>query len=394
MKHRNIVNCIAAALLCAAILGSVAAWAAKPAKPSDSAIVAKCKADLAARLKVPAADIKLVESQAVTWRDAALGMPEPDRIYAQALTPGFRVTLEARSSKYLYTTSMKSIRYGGPVALWSYSMLFTRPMPKEPNLNGYLYQCSLLGTNCVRIASGVTDVYPQAKGAVLATARTSRSGFDLVLINAAQPGKIKKLYSSFAFGGAALNDRQDKWAAFVKPVLGSEWGVVVAPVSGGQAKSLSVTLPNEVRPGSIAWSGDRVIILSRINDVAACYEMTPGGAKPAWNRISPNEFPGPEYMLNKSQTLEISQDGSDVEVAKVWFTGDHDVIAKLPGVSMERFDFLGGRWAFVSGRKNDQPVSYAVDIGDGEVIASPAGVGEDIKPFAYPPRSTPLANKP
>ncbi len=395
MKHRHNTYLIFAALA-AAVLWPTATSAAAP-KKATSSIVTKCKSDLAARLKLKTSKIALVDSQPVTWPDAALGMPEPGKMYAQVLTPGFRVTLKAGSTTYLYTTSSKSIKYAGPVSTWSYSLLYTKPVENEPNLNGDLYQCSLLGTNCTRLASGVTDIYPQAKGAIIATRRTSRSGFDLLLINAAQPGKTKKLYSAFEFGAAALNDKQDKWAAFVKPMLGREWGVMVAPVNGSKAKSTALALPDNVRPGSIAWSNDKVMVLSKTNDAPMCYEMSPGDAKPAWKQVGAHEFPGPEYMLNRSQSLEISQITENgkpaVEVAKVWFTGNHDVIAKIPGVIMQTYDFVGGRWAFVSGRKDDKPVAYTVDIGTGEVIAA-AGITSEAKPFIYPPRSTPLAKKP
>jgi hypothetical protein len=40
----------------------------------------------------------------MTWPDAALGCPEPDRMYAQVLTPGYVVLLSCRQDEYEYRT--------------------------------------------------------------------------------------------------------------------------------------------------------------------------------------------------------------------------------------------------------------------------------------------------
>ena len=63
---------------------------------------AYAKKDLAARLAIPGDKIKILESGEATWPDASLGMPEPGRMYAQMLTEGFRVVLEAAGKKYAY----------------------------------------------------------------------------------------------------------------------------------------------------------------------------------------------------------------------------------------------------------------------------------------------------
>jgi hypothetical protein len=130
-------------------------------------ILPECKADLAKRLKLQPQDISLANAEPIVWSDAALGMPEIDKMYAQVKTPGHKMILKARNRLYLYATSDKVYRYGGPLRVWSYSMLYLKPIPNEPNLNFDLYQCSLLGTNNFRVASGVTDYYPQGKGTII-----------------------------------------------------------------------------------------------------------------------------------------------------------------------------------------------------------------------------------
>ena len=58
--------------------------------------------DLAEELGIPAGDVRVVESGETTWPDASLGMPEPGMMYAQMLTEGFRVVLEAAGKRYEY----------------------------------------------------------------------------------------------------------------------------------------------------------------------------------------------------------------------------------------------------------------------------------------------------
>ena len=59
-------------------------------------------ADCAVRLGVPVDDVTVIRAVEVTWRDAALGCPQPGRMYAQVLTPGVLVELEAGGARYEY----------------------------------------------------------------------------------------------------------------------------------------------------------------------------------------------------------------------------------------------------------------------------------------------------
>lgn len=387
-------------VLALAAFTATAAFAAVPAaKPVDSPIVAKCKADLAKRLKdVRVEDITLVESKPTTWSDAALGMPEYGKMYAQVVTPGSRVILQVRNTNYLYVTSAKGFKYGGPVDIWAYSMLYTKPIKNEPNLNGDLFQCSLLGTNCAKLVSGVSEFYPQSSGAILFTRRTSRSGFDLLYIRAGQSAKPKLLHSAFAYGGAAFNSKQDKWAALVKPSVGAWWTVVITPTAGDRTKRQVLRVPDKVRPEQIAWSGDKIMILSKTGEMLACHETTPSNAKPEWKAVAAYLFPLlPDYMLNKSESLDISEVTADgkpgIEVARVWFTGNRNVLARIEGVTLTGQDLLPAGYAFVKGEKNAVPVVYIVDISTGELIPSATGIGGDAKPFLYGPRTTPFGAK-
>ncbi|OQA44313.1 MAG: hypothetical protein BWY52_01650 [Chloroflexi bacterium ADurb.Bin325] len=67
--------------------------------------VASALADLAARLKVGEEEIAVRSVEAVDWPDASLGCAQPGRMYAQVITPGYRILLEAGGQVYEYHAS-------------------------------------------------------------------------------------------------------------------------------------------------------------------------------------------------------------------------------------------------------------------------------------------------
>lgn len=67
-------------------------------------VVEKAKADLSKRFDVNIGRIHIMEARAVTWPDASLGCPQPDMVYAEVLTPGYWILLEADGKQYPYHT--------------------------------------------------------------------------------------------------------------------------------------------------------------------------------------------------------------------------------------------------------------------------------------------------
>lgn len=67
-------------------------------------LVQLASADLAAVLGIEGEDIKLVEVEPVQWRDTSLGCPKPGMMYAQVITPGYRLTLEVDGQPHVYHT--------------------------------------------------------------------------------------------------------------------------------------------------------------------------------------------------------------------------------------------------------------------------------------------------
>jgi hypothetical protein len=62
----------------------------------------RARDDLASRLNVDSGEISVIGAEAVDWSDASLGCPEPGKVYAQVITPGYRIVLEARGQRYEY----------------------------------------------------------------------------------------------------------------------------------------------------------------------------------------------------------------------------------------------------------------------------------------------------
>jgi hypothetical protein len=58
--------------------------------------------DLSKRTGIPKSNIKVVSVEAVQWPDTSVGCPQPDKMYAQVVTPGYLIILEAGGQTYEY----------------------------------------------------------------------------------------------------------------------------------------------------------------------------------------------------------------------------------------------------------------------------------------------------
>jgi hypothetical protein len=59
---------------------------------------------LSKSLNLPVANIQLVSIEAIKWSDSSLGCPQEGYMYAQVITPGFLIMLEAKGQTYQYHT--------------------------------------------------------------------------------------------------------------------------------------------------------------------------------------------------------------------------------------------------------------------------------------------------
>ena len=67
-----------------------------------TSLVNDAVADVAGQTGMAAADITIVQASMVNWASGALGCPEDDRSYTQAIVPGILVILDADGMIYRY----------------------------------------------------------------------------------------------------------------------------------------------------------------------------------------------------------------------------------------------------------------------------------------------------
>ena len=58
--------------------------------------------DLATRNGTDRSRVIVESVEQVGWRDSSLGCPQPGMMYAQVLTPGFRIILQLNQARYIY----------------------------------------------------------------------------------------------------------------------------------------------------------------------------------------------------------------------------------------------------------------------------------------------------
>ena len=65
-------------------------------------VVEQAKKDLARRKGIDKKDIAVVKAEAVEWPDTSLGCPEEGMMYAQVITPGYKIFLSYEEKIYEY----------------------------------------------------------------------------------------------------------------------------------------------------------------------------------------------------------------------------------------------------------------------------------------------------
>jgi len=67
-------------------------------------LIERAKKELARRTGISDDQIVLKQVEVVTWPDTSLGCPLPGRMYAQVVTPGYRLVLSDGARDYEYHT--------------------------------------------------------------------------------------------------------------------------------------------------------------------------------------------------------------------------------------------------------------------------------------------------
>jgi hypothetical protein len=85
----------------------VAVVAASPSPGSADTPTALVIADAAQQTGVVAAEIVVERVEAHTWPDRSLGCPRPGVGYAQVITPGYLIVVQARGQRLEYHTDQE-----------------------------------------------------------------------------------------------------------------------------------------------------------------------------------------------------------------------------------------------------------------------------------------------
>ena len=73
-----------------------------PPELSEAEAKRLAKEHLATTLGISVGEISVVSVEKVNWPDTSLGLPQPDRVYAQVIVPGYKITLRASGKEYRY----------------------------------------------------------------------------------------------------------------------------------------------------------------------------------------------------------------------------------------------------------------------------------------------------
>jgi hypothetical protein len=76
--------------------------------PGSETALAAAIADLSKQVGLSADQITLVSMEAQEWGDTSLGCPQPGMMYAQVITPGYLMVLEAQGQQYKYHTDQRT----------------------------------------------------------------------------------------------------------------------------------------------------------------------------------------------------------------------------------------------------------------------------------------------
>lgn len=69
-------------------------------------LLERAKEDIVQVARTSTDQVTVVSTEQVEWSNASLGCPQPDMMYAQVITPGYRIILEANGQTYQYHSGL------------------------------------------------------------------------------------------------------------------------------------------------------------------------------------------------------------------------------------------------------------------------------------------------
>lgn len=84
--------------------------------PVPDSLLEKVLADASRRAGVDTSKLEVLSTQKLTWNDGSLGCPQPDRMYTQALVPGYRIWVRYGAELFDYHASGSNVFFLCPSA--------------------------------------------------------------------------------------------------------------------------------------------------------------------------------------------------------------------------------------------------------------------------------------
>lgn len=75
----------------------------------QSKVVELARKDMASKLNIPETSVKVLRVVPTQWPDTSLGYPEPEMVYAQVITAGYVILLQADSTTYEYHSDYERV---------------------------------------------------------------------------------------------------------------------------------------------------------------------------------------------------------------------------------------------------------------------------------------------
>ena len=189
------------------------------------------------RFGISPVSVKILDLVQVDWGDASLGNPEPGIMYAQIITPGFKMSLAADGSTYMYHTSIDRVVFVGQPWRVDIRGLVTAIQKTDAQNSGKLAFGRTIGSILVEGAIEDDTTYDKARIRVTDKTRIfqlERGERHAVTFDSLQIGKaLAKVEVQFTIGPVAESYPVQATAAEIMILSQSSGGVAPGPEGEG-----------------------------------------------------------------------------------------------------------------------------------------------------------------
>ena len=180
-------------------------------------VVGKAVEDLSARLGIEPDQITVISAEERQWPNPALGLEEPGMMYAQVITPGYFIVLQAAGHQYAYHASQSGAKPAGIYVPDDASPDVLAMVRTEPRDGNNFFELQRIGPmpegNAETIFPALSGFTATPDGRSIAlVVRTSRSSHSLLLWDG--EGEPTQVDMAFDFGLVCFSPLGERLAYF------------------------------------------------------------------------------------------------------------------------------------------------------------------------------------